>query len=158
MRRLLSFVLAAALVTVCGVRVVAQGGAHLNAVVEKLSRGERVYGVSTYDLSLENARSLARADIDYVYVDMEHGPMDFTALQNFLLGMTDKGAIAESGSLASKVTPLARIAPYSINLVRNAVRSPIHQANSSHFDVLPRDASSISLHQPQSSSGGVSTI
>ena len=85
---------------------------HLSSLVDKLARGERVYGVSTYDLSLENARSLARSDIDYVYVDMEHGPMDFRALHTFLLGMTDKQAIAESGSLRSRVTPLARIAPY----------------------------------------------
>ena len=68
--------------------------------------------MSTYDLSLENARSLARADIDYVYVDMEHGPMDFAALQGFLLGMIDKQAIAESGSVRQPVTPLARIPPY----------------------------------------------
>ena len=85
---------------------------HLSALVDRLSRNERVFGVSTYDLSLENARSLARADIDYVYVDMEHGPMDFTVLQSFLLGMTDKQAIAESGTLRQRVTPLARIAPY----------------------------------------------
>ena len=85
---------------------------HLNSVVDKLARGERVFGVSTYDLSLENARSLARADIDYVYVDMEHGPMDFSALHAFLLGMIDKQAIAESGSLRQQVTPLVRIAPY----------------------------------------------
>ena len=84
----------------------------LSSVVDKLARGERVFGVSTYDLSLENARSLARADIDYVYVDMEHGPMDFTALHTFLLGMIDKQAIAESGSLLQRVTPLVRIAPY----------------------------------------------
>ena len=94
------------------VSAAAQDSGHLNTVVDKLSRGERVYGVSTYDLSLENARSLARSDIDYVYVDMEHGPMDFTALQAFLLGMIDKRAIAESGSLRANVTPLARIAPY----------------------------------------------
>ena len=85
---------------------------HLSSVVDGLARGERVFGVSTYDLSLENARSLARADIDYVYVDMEHGPMDFTALHTFLLGMIDKQAIAESGSLRQPVTPLVRIAPY----------------------------------------------
>ena len=48
-------------------------GGHLSGLVDTLARGERAYGVSTYDLSLENARSLARADIDYVYVDMEHG-------------------------------------------------------------------------------------
>ena len=90
----------------------AQDGSHLNGVVDKLASGERVYGVSTYDLSLENARSLARADIDYVYVDMEHGPMDFTALHRFLLGMIDKQAIAETGSLRARVAPLVRIAPY----------------------------------------------
>ena len=68
--------------------------------------------MSTYDLSLENARSLARADIDYVYVDMEHGPMDFGALHTFLLGMIDKQAIAEAGSPRQRVSPLVRIAPY----------------------------------------------
>ena len=105
---LVSMVLAVAAATT----PLAQGENHLNAAVDKLSRGERVFGVSTYDLSLENARSLARSDIDYVYVDMEHGPMDFTALHTFLLGMTDKQAIVESGSVRPRVTPLARIAPY----------------------------------------------
>ena len=84
---------------------------HLSAVVDKLARGERVFGVSTYDLSLENARSLARSDIDYVYVDMEHGPQDFRALQAFLLGLTDRAGVARHG-LRQPVTPLVRIAPY----------------------------------------------
>ena len=110
---------------VSGSVVVAQDEGYLNGVVDKLSRGERVYGVSTYDLSLENARSLARADIDYVYVDMEHGPMDFTALQSFLLGMIDKRAIAETGSLAAKVTPLARIAPYGRESAAWAVKQAL---------------------------------
>ena len=61
----------------------AQQTDHVSAVAEKLSRGERVFGVSTYDLSLENARALARADIDYVYVDMEHGAMDFGVFRPF---------------------------------------------------------------------------
>ena len=72
-------------------------GGHVSGLVDTLARGERAYGVSTYDLSLENARAFARADIDYVYVDMEHEPTDFAALQGFLLGMIDKQAIAESG-------------------------------------------------------------
>jgi 4-hydroxy-2-oxoheptanedioate aldolase len=84
---------------------------HLSSVVDKLARGERVFGVSTYDLSLENARSLARSDIDYVYVDMEHGPQDFRALQAFLLGLTDRAGVAEHG-LRQPVTPLVRLAPY----------------------------------------------
>ena len=85
---------------------------HLSSVVGKLSNGDRVFGVSTYDLSLENARSLARSDIDYVYVDMEHGPMDFAALQAFLLGMIDASAIADAGRVRHRVTPLARLPPY----------------------------------------------
>ena len=103
----------------------AQQTAHISAVVEKLSRGERVFGVSTYDLSLENARALARADIDYVYVDMEHGAMDFGALQTFLLGMTDKAAVHESGSLRQRVTPLARFAPYGREQTQWAVKQAL---------------------------------
>ncbi len=97
------------------VRLAGQGasaGEHLNPVVHRLAADELVFGVSTYDLSLEHARSLARSDIDYVYVDMEHGPMDFAALQTFLIGMTDKQAIAETGSLRPRVAALVRIAPY----------------------------------------------
>jgi hypothetical protein len=41
---------------------------HLNPVIEKLAAGKPFVGVQTGDLSLENARSLARVDIDYVYL------------------------------------------------------------------------------------------
>src|SRR6266478_7341604 len=47
---------------------------HLNPVIEKLAAGKPFVGVQTGDLSLENARALARANIDYVYLEMEHGP------------------------------------------------------------------------------------
>ena len=97
----------------------------INPVVAKLAAGELVFGVSTYDLSLENARSLARADIDYVYVDMEHGAMDFAALQTFLLGMTDKAAIHESGSLRPRVAALARFAPYGREQTQWAVKQAL---------------------------------
>ena len=102
-----------------------QSADHVNSLVDTLSRGERVFGVSTYDLSLENARALARADIDYVYVDMEHGAMDFAALQIFLLGMTDKAAVHESGSLRQRVTPLARLAPYGREQAQWAVKQAL---------------------------------
>ena len=87
----------------------AQQTDHVSAVAEKLSRGERVFGVSTYDLSLENARALARADIDYVYVDMEHGAMDFGALQTFLLGMIGQGRPSCEWQLAAEGHALGQI-------------------------------------------------
>ena len=115
----------AAVCLTVGVPSAQQNEEHVNSVVDKLSRGERVFGVSTYDLSLENARALARAEIDYVYVDMEHGAMDFAALQTFLLGMTDKAAVHESGSLRQRVTPLARFAPYGREQTQWAVKQAL---------------------------------
>jgi 4-hydroxy-2-oxoheptanedioate aldolase len=85
---------------------------HLNPVIEKLAAGKPFLGVQTGDLSLENARSLARADIDYVYLEMEHGPMDFDGLHRFTVGMIDKAAILKKGNAQPNVAIFARFAPY----------------------------------------------
>ena len=85
---------------------------HLNRMIEKLAQGEIVIGASTSDLSLENARALATSDLDYVYIDFEHGPMNFETLRTFLVGMIDKAAAVRKGNPQPNVTPLARFAPY----------------------------------------------
>ena len=51
--------------------------------------------------------------------------MDFVALQTFLLGMTDKAAVHESGSLRQRVTPLARFAPYGREQTQWAVKQAL---------------------------------
>lgn len=84
---------------------------HLNPAIAKLAQGQPFVGVSTGDLSLENARTLARAPIDYVYVDMEHTPLNFDALHMFHLGMTDRGAIVRKGNLQPDVALFARFPP-----------------------------------------------
>lgn len=102
-----------ALLSISSGRPVAQGArGHLNPVIDKLARGERVFGVSTDILTVGNARALASSGIDYVYVDMEHSPMDFAALQTFLFGLTDKAAVLRKNSLQPNVATLARFAPY----------------------------------------------
>jgi len=85
---------------------------HLNPVIEKLAAGKPFVGVQTGDLSLENARALARADIDYVYLAMEHGPMDFDGLHRFTVGMIDKATILKKGNAQPNVAVFARFAPY----------------------------------------------
>jgi 4-hydroxy-2-oxoheptanedioate aldolase len=84
---------------------------HLNPVIEKLAQGKAFVGVNTGDLSLENARTLARAPIDYVYVDMEHTPLDFQGLHMFNIGMIDKAAAVKKGSVAPNVALFARFPP-----------------------------------------------
>lgn len=58
---------------------------HLNPVIAKLTEKEIVYGLMTSDLSLFHAREMARAPVDFVYVDMEHNPLDFSALNMFMI-------------------------------------------------------------------------
>src|SRR5215471_8837285 len=98
----------AAGVTLCA----QQAPKHLNPVIEKLAAGKPFIGFQTSDYSLENARTIARADIDYVYLDMEHGPMDFEGLHRFSVGMLDKAAILKKGNAQANVALFARFAPY----------------------------------------------
>ena len=84
---------------------------HLNPVIDKLSKGQPVFGLQAAGLSLQGARAAARSDADFIYVDMEHNPLDFPALQMFLLGMGDKGLVLKKGSLQPNVALFARFPP-----------------------------------------------
>ena len=88
-----------------------QPAQHLNPVIDKLAKGQPVFGLNTGDLSLQNARSAARSAADFIYVDMEHNPLDFPALQKFLLGMSDKSQVFKKGSLQPNVALFARFPP-----------------------------------------------
>src|SRR5579864_3718903 len=90
----------------------AQEPRHLNPAIEKLAAGKPFIGFQTSDYSLDNARNISRADIDYVYLDMEHGPMDFEGLHRFTVGMIDKAAILKKGNAQPSVAIFARFAPY----------------------------------------------
>ncbi len=89
----------------------AQTQVHLNPVIAKLEAGEIVYGLSTQNLALSYAREVARAPADFMYVDMEHSPMDFVALRTFLLAMADKQTMLRKGNLQPDVALFARFAP-----------------------------------------------
>jgi 4-hydroxy-2-oxoheptanedioate aldolase len=83
----------------------------LNRAIELLSSGKPTFGIFSHDRSLENARSIARSGLDFVFIDMEHGPLDVETLRVFLLGMTDKQRMLAKGNLQMEVTPIVRIAP-----------------------------------------------
>ena len=90
------------------------GNVHLNPVVEKLSQGRHVFGVSTSDLSLSNAMSLAGdPNVDYVYLDMEHTPLRFDDMRNFLAFITagDKAGILQRGNAQVRPAVFARFPP-----------------------------------------------
>ena len=100
-------------------------GDRLNRSIEVLENDQPIFGIFTADFSLTNARALATSGLDFIFIDMEHSPLDFTTLRTFLLGMTDKAAIARTGSAQMATTPLVRIPSYgSVNpqsLVKQAL-------------------------------------
>ena len=81
----------------------------LNRTIELLAQGRPAFGILSHDRSLDNARALARSGLDFVIIDMEHGPLDIEALRVFLLGMIDKARIVEKGHAQMDVTPLVRV-------------------------------------------------
>ncbi len=89
----------------------AQGsdGVRLNRVIELLENGQPAFGVLSADYSLGNARTLARSDLDFIIIDMEHFPFNVERLRMFLLGMTDKRLIEEKGNVQMNVTPFVRV-------------------------------------------------
>lgn len=111
LRRIVSVLAPAALLGLSVTALLAQGSSRvrLNRTIELLSQGKPVFGIFSGDRSLGNARSLATSELDFVIIDMEHGPFDVETLQLFLLGMTDKRAILQKGNLQPNVTPIVRI-------------------------------------------------
>ncbi|MBK9167552.1 MAG: aldolase [Bryobacterales bacterium] len=101
MRFLLALILAPALL--------AQSGARLNRLAEELEQNRPVFGVFSTNLTARGGAALAGSSLDFVIVDLEHSPYDPTRLEAFLLGMTDKRRIIETGSAALKVLPIIRL-------------------------------------------------
>ncbi|MDE0732166.1 MAG: aldolase/citrate lyase family protein [Gammaproteobacteria bacterium] len=89
--------------------VLAQDSGRLNKLIELFENDEPAFGVLSFDYSLINARSLASSGLDFVFIDMEHAPFDVERLREFLLGMTNKRAIMDKGSLQPDVVPFVRI-------------------------------------------------
>lgn len=87
----------------------AQDFQHLNKSIETLENDEPVFGLFTGNFSLANARALATSGLDYILIDMEHTAHDMETLQEFLLGMTNKAAIAEQGHTQMATTPIVRL-------------------------------------------------
>jgi 4-hydroxy-2-oxoheptanedioate aldolase len=92
---------------------------HFNPAIEKLASGKPMIGTQTDDMSLQNCHSLARLDMDYVYVDMEHGPLNLDALAFCRAAMVDKAYVLKSGSPKEKVALFARFPAYGRDIESN---------------------------------------
>jgi 4-hydroxy-2-oxoheptanedioate aldolase len=92
---------------------------HLNPAIEKLAHGEAIIGGQTDDMSLQNCHAMARLSFDYMYVDMEHGPLNFDGLAYCIAAMADKAAILKKGNAQPNVALFARFPAYGRDLESN---------------------------------------
>src|SRR5690606_33231863 len=94
----------------------------LNRTIEALERDLATFGLFTANMSLQNARALATSDLDFIFIDMEHAPLDMETLRTFLLGMVNVRRVAETGSPQMQVTPLVRIPANGGNDIESIVK------------------------------------
>jgi 4-hydroxy-2-oxoheptanedioate aldolase len=92
---------------------------HLNPIVTKLAAGEPIIGTNTDDFSGPNCRRLARANFDFVYLDMEHGVLDLKDMALCATYMVDKEEALKRGNPSVKVALIARFAPYGRDMDGN---------------------------------------
>jgi 4-hydroxy-2-oxoheptanedioate aldolase len=85
---------------------------HLNPMIEKLAAGKAVFGPIISDLSMTSARTWARSNADYVWIDMEHNPLNMEAVANFIAFSNDRSYTVKRGDGQPKVAIVARFPPY----------------------------------------------
>jgi 4-hydroxy-2-oxoheptanedioate aldolase len=86
--------------------------AHLNPMIEKLAAGKAVFGPIISDLSMTSARTWARSNADYVWIDMEHNPLNMEAVANFIAFSNDRSYTVKRGDGQPKLAIVARFPPY----------------------------------------------
>ena len=97
----------------------------LSRVIDLLDGRDAVFGIISSDRSLNNARSLARSGLDFIIIDMEHGPWSPETLRVFLLGMTDRQRTAANGHLQMAVTPLVRVPQNGAEMMSSVVKQAL---------------------------------
>jgi len=80
----------------------------LNGIIRAFESGKPAYAAFS-KLDKQTAIEMSDAPYDGVVFEMEHNPYDVSALGDALQYMLNRKAIAERGSMAPGVTPIARI-------------------------------------------------
>jgi 4-hydroxy-2-oxoheptanedioate aldolase len=80
----------------------------LNGIIRALEAGKPAYAAFS-KVDKQSAIDMSDAPYDGIVFEMEHNPYDVSALGDALQYMLNRKTIAEAGSVAPRVTPIARI-------------------------------------------------
>jgi 4-hydroxy-2-oxoheptanedioate aldolase len=87
----------------------------LNSIIGALESGKPAY-MAFAKLDKQTAIEMSDSPYDGIVYEMEHNPYDVSALGDSLQYMLSRKQIAESGSVAPRVTPIARIPANGIEM------------------------------------------
>ncbi|TBU72493.1 aldolase [Pseudomonas daroniae] len=87
----------------------------LNSIIGALESGKPAY-MAFAKLDKQTAIEMSDSPYDGIVYEMEHNPYDVSALGDALQYMLSRKQIAESGSVAPQVTPIARIPANGIEM------------------------------------------
>src|SRR5262245_18492845 len=68
-----------------------RSGKHVNRVVDMWLKGQPVYYAQISGGGYEQGKQLAATKADYITYEMEHGPLDFKELREFMRGLVEAG-------------------------------------------------------------------
>jgi 4-hydroxy-2-oxoheptanedioate aldolase len=66
-------------------------GKHINRIIDMWEKGQPVYYAQISGGGYEKGKEMAATKADYITYEMEHGPLDFKELHEFMRGLTDAG-------------------------------------------------------------------
>ena len=66
-------------------------GKHVNRIIDMWLKGQPVYYAQISGGGYEKGKEMAATKADYITYEMEHGPLDFKELQEFMRGLVDAG-------------------------------------------------------------------
>jgi 4-hydroxy-2-oxoheptanedioate aldolase len=84
-------------------------GKRVNRVIEMWLKGQPVYYTQVDTVGYEEGKKLAGTKADYISYNMEHAPLDFTKLRDFMQGLKD-GGMTRTGHVTPAVIVVLPIA------------------------------------------------
>ncbi len=68
-----------------------RNGKHVNRIIDMWMKGQPVYYAQISGGGYEKGKEMAATKADYITYEMEHGPLDFKELQEFMRGLVEAG-------------------------------------------------------------------
>lgn len=104
------------------------GAQRLNPMTALLEAGETVFGPIWGDKSPDGGVAVSRNnELDYIFYDMEHAPLDITQMRTFMQFMVDPGRILRRGQPGWERTVLVRIPAYGREMNQWMIKNILDQ-------------------------------